>query len=45
MAGFIQSRTFRDFEVYLVVAAMYLILALAFRLLFAGIHWLVFTRR
>lgn len=45
MAGFIQSRTFRDFEVYLVVAGMYLALALAFRLLFAGIHRLVFARR
>lgn len=45
MAGFIQSRTFRDFEVYLVVAGMYLAMALAFRLMFAGIHRLVFTRR
>jgi polar amino acid transport system permease protein len=44
-ASFIQSRTFRDFEVYLVVAGLYLALALAFRLLFAGIHRLAFRRR
>ena len=30
-ASIIQSRTFRDFEVYIVVAALYLALALAFR--------------
>ncbi|MBM3598725.1 MAG: amino acid ABC transporter permease [Alphaproteobacteria bacterium] len=45
IAGFIQSRTFRDFEVYLVITGMYLAMALAFRLIFAGIHLLVFRRR
>jgi polar amino acid transport system permease protein len=44
-ASIIQSRTFRDFEVYIVVAAAYLALAMLFRLLFAGLYWLVFARR
>jgi len=45
MASIIQSRTFRDFEVYIVVAAAYLVLALLFRLAFACIYHLVFARR
>jgi polar amino acid transport system permease protein len=45
MASIIQSRTFRDFEVYVVVAGAYLALALVFRLLFAGLYQLVFARR
>jgi polar amino acid transport system permease protein len=45
MASIIQSRTFRDFEVYIVVAAVYLALALVFRLLFAGLYQLIFARR
>ena len=45
MASIIQSRTFRDFEVYVVVAVAYLALALLFRLLFAGLYQLVFARR
>ncbi len=45
MASIIQSRTFRDFEVYIVVAGAYLALALLFRLLFAGLYQLVFARR
>ena len=45
MASIIQSRTFRDFEVYILVAAAYLALAMAFRLLFAGLYQLVFARR
>jgi len=44
MASIIQSRTFRDFEVYIVTAAMYLAMAIAFRLTFALIHKLVFRR-
>lgn len=44
-ASIIQSRTFRDFEVYLVVAGVYLVLAMCFRAGFAGLFWLVFTRR
>ena len=45
MASIIQSRTFRDFEVYIVVAALYLALALAFRAVFAGLYQLAFARR
>jgi polar amino acid transport system permease protein len=45
MASIIQSRTFRDFEVYIVVAGVYLALTLLFRLLFAGLYQLVFARR
>jgi polar amino acid transport system permease protein len=44
MASVLQSRTFRDFEVYIVAAGMYLALALMFRLAFAFIHRLVFQR-
>ena len=43
-ASIIQSRTFRDFEVYIVVAGAYLLLALIFRLMFAGIYQLNFSR-
>ena len=45
MASIVQSRTFRDFEVYIVVAAAYLALAIVFRLLFAALYQLVFARR
>lgn len=44
-ASIVQSRTFRDFEVYIVVAVVYLALALIFRLLFAGLYQLIFARR
>jgi polar amino acid transport system permease protein len=44
-ASIVQSRTFRDFEVYAVVAGVYLALALLFRLLFAGLYQLIFARR
>ncbi len=43
-ASVLQSRTFRDFEVYIVTAGMYLALALMFRVLFAGIHRWAFRR-
>lgn len=45
MASIIQSRTFRDFEVYILVAGAYLVLALIFRLLFAAFYQFVFARR
>jgi polar amino acid transport system permease protein len=45
IGSFIESRTFRSFEVYLVITAMYLVMALFFRALFALIHKLVFERR
>jgi polar amino acid transport system permease protein len=44
-ASIIQSRTFRDFEVYTVIGALYLGLAFAFRGLFAGLYFWVFARR
>ncbi|MFO1057798.1 MAG: amino acid ABC transporter permease [Dongiaceae bacterium] len=44
-ASVIQSRTFRDFEVYTVVGVVYLALALIFRGLFALIHARLFARR
>lgn len=43
-ASVLQSRTFRDFEVYIVAAAMYLAMALVFRFAFALIHRWVFQR-
>jgi polar amino acid transport system permease protein len=45
IGSFIESRTFRSFEVYLVITAMYLLMALFFRAFFAMIHKLVFERR
>ena len=43
-ASIVQSRTFRDFEVYAVVAVVYLGLALVFRLLFAALYHAIFAR-
>jgi polar amino acid transport system permease protein len=45
VASIIQSRTFRDFEVYTVVSACYLGLAFMLRLMFAGLYHLAFARR
>ena len=44
IANTLQSTTFRAFEVYIVVAAMYLAIAVAFRGFFAAVHWFVFVR-
>jgi len=44
-ASIIQSRTFRDFECYTVIAVLYLSLALALRLLFAAAYKLTFEQR
>jgi polar amino acid transport system permease protein len=44
-ASIVQSRTFRDFEVYIVIGALYLALAFLFRAVFATIHYLVFVHR
>jgi polar amino acid transport system permease protein len=44
-ASIVQSRTFRDFEVYIVVACLYLALALACRAAFAAVYSLAFARR
>lgn len=43
-ASIVQSRTFRDFEVYTVIGVLYLSLAIGFRGLFALIYRLVFVR-
>ncbi len=45
VASIIQSRTFRDFEIYAVVALIYLALAFGFRAAFAGLHLMLFRRR
>lgn len=44
-ASIVQSRTFRDFEVYTVIGVLYLGLTFAFRGLFAGIYYWTFVRR
>jgi len=43
-ASIVQSRTFRDFEVYTVIGVLYLALAIGFRGLFALIYRVVFVR-
>ncbi|HJS32976.1 MAG TPA: amino acid ABC transporter permease [Alphaproteobacteria bacterium] len=45
VASIIQSRTFRDFEIYAVIAVIYLALALGFKLIFTAVHRLAFVRR
>ena len=40
----IQSRTYRDFEVYIVIAVVYLIISLVLRGLFAALHGVLFRR-
>ncbi|RYC30370.1 amino acid ABC transporter permease [Lichenibacterium minor] len=44
-ASRIQSETFRGFEIYIVVAVVYLALAMALRLSFAFLAWAAFPRR
>ncbi|MDF0603311.1 amino acid ABC transporter permease [Psychromarinibacter sp. C21-152] len=44
-ASFIDSRTFRSFEVYSAITLIYLCLTLVFRSVFLGIYWSVFVRR
>jgi polar amino acid transport system permease protein len=45
MGSLIDSATYRSFEVYAVVCGLYLVLALAFRAVFAGLYALLFTER
>ncbi len=45
IGAYIDSRTFRSFEVYTVITAMYLVMALFFRGAFAAIYHFVFVRR
>jgi polar amino acid transport system permease protein len=44
IANTLQSTTFRAFEVYIVVAVMYLAIAVVFRAFFAAVYWFVFAR-
>jgi polar amino acid transport system permease protein len=44
-ASIIQSRTFRDFEVYTVIGALYLLMAMALRTAFALLYRAVFAHR
>ena len=45
VANNINMTTFRSFEVYLTATAMYVCMALGFKLLFGGVHALVFQER
>lgn len=45
IGAFIESRTFRSIEVYLVITGIYLVMALFFRALFAIVYRLLFVRR
>lgn len=45
VASFIDSRTFRSFEVYTVITLVYLVLTVIFRTFFASLYWFVFVRR
>jgi polar amino acid transport system permease protein len=45
VANLLQSETFRSFEVYIIVAVVYLVLSFLFRAAFWGIGQLVFVRR
>ncbi|RWM24649.1 amino acid ABC transporter permease [Mesorhizobium sp.] len=44
-ANFIQSRTFRAFETYIVSTLIYLVLAILLRRLLAGLGWMLFPRK
>src|SRR6185369_13133544 len=44
VANTINMQTFRSFEIYSIVAAMYVAMALGFKAMFAGIYQLVFAR-
>lgn len=45
VANIIQSETFRSFEVYLIVGAIYLALSFVFRLAFWSVSQIIFTRK
>nr|WP_279327472.1 amino acid ABC transporter permease [Chelativorans petroleitrophicus] len=44
-AAFIESRTYRSFEVYTLITLSYLLLTVGFRGLFSLVYWAVFVRR
>jgi polar amino acid transport system permease protein len=43
--AFIESRTYRSFEVYTLITLTYLLITLGLRTVFAGIYWVIFVRR
>ena len=43
-AAFLESRTFLNFEIYSIVAVMYLILSIGFRTIFNLVHLIIFRR-
>jgi len=45
MAAYLESRTFRSFEIYLVATGLYLVMALFFRSVFGVIYHFAFARR
>ena len=44
-ANSLNMQTFRSFEIYLIVTAIYIALAFGFRAIFAGVHAFVFAKR
>ena len=40
-----QSETFRGFEIYIVVAVIYLVMSIILRFIILGLGWIVFPRR
>lgn len=44
-AAFIESRTYRSFEIYTLITLSYLLLTVGFRGFFSFIYWTVFVRR
>ena len=45
VANNVQSDTYRSFEVYIIVAVIYLVLSLLYRLAFKAIGLMIFARR
>lgn len=43
--AFIESRTYRSFEVYTLITGTYLLITLGLRTVFAGLYWAIFVRR
>lgn len=45
VANTLNMQTFRSFEIYSIVTALYVLMALGFKTMFAGVYQLVFARR
>lgn len=43
--AFIESRTYRSFEVYALITLTYLLITLGLRSIFASLYWVIFVRR